>query len=95
MTASELRRVKDMWDMGLPVKQIAYEVGYSNQYIYTIARCNREQFPRRCRAHQSFDEGTKQMWARRVSSGESTIVNAANQCGVSRVTIRKWVRRYA
>jgi transposase-like protein len=95
MTTGELATIKNMWEMGLPVKQIAHAVGYSDHHIYRIAIRNRDMFPYRYKPRKTFGEDAKEMWARRVSSGESTVMNAANQCGVSCATIRKWVRRYA
>lgn len=95
MTTGELATIKNMWDMGLPVKQIAHAVGYSDHHIYRIAIHNRDVFPYRYKPRRTFDEGTKTMWAARVRGGECSYADVARQCGVSEATVYRWVGRYA
>ena len=79
-----------LWNDGVPEKQIAYAIGYSVATVRAYACLHRDKCPYR-RQHVKSD--AKELWVERIKAGRYTVAQAAEALGVSRVAVRRWLRK--
>ena len=89
MTEGELRELDALWEAAMPVKQIAYRMGYCADTIKVTTHKHRERFPKR---RKSFTQGERDQWADRVLSGEMDAADVARRAEVAVSTIHRWAR---
>ena len=90
MTNDELDLMERLWREGMPSKQIARRLGYSDHTVRSRACHDRERFPRRRREPTPAERGT---WVALMLSGDATPADAAAACGVTVECARMWRRK--
>lgn len=89
MTEWELRELDALWEAAMPVKQIAYRMGYCADTIKVTTRKHRERFPKR---RKSFTQGERYALADLYLSGELAAADVARRAEVAVSTIHRWAR---
>lgn len=89
MTNDELARMERMWAEGVPSKEIARELGYSDHTVRARACRDRARFPYRRREPTRVERET---WVALMLSGDATPADAAAACGVTVACARIWRR---
>ena len=90
MTDADLERFELLWNRGIPVKQIASELGYSYQTLNDIAVNYRDRFPYR---RKKVDERKLSLWVDRILAGRAGVAQTARQLGISEETVRIRLRK--
>ena len=81
-----------MWADGVPLKEIASEIGYSFSALNAYACDHRDKFPMR-RVLVPENDGMRARWMLRLSAGRCTVDDVAKALGVSSQTVRRWARK--
>lgn len=94
MTEDELDQAEVLWRRKVPVKEIARQLGYSEQGLQYNLRKNRDRFPPRRVNRIKGIESKLGIWFDRILAGRVTIHDVATKFGVSDESVRKRLRRY-
>lgn len=85
MTTKTLKAAADMWNRGIPPKEIAHTFGMSEWTLWTYIRRHRDLFPNR-RHHSEW-------WGQALASVEGlSSREAAARLGCSYETVCRWRR---
>lgn len=90
MTNDELDLMERLWRAGMPSKQIARLLGYSDHTVRTRASHDRERFPYR---RLTPTPAEREAWVALMLSGDATPAAAAAACGVTVECARIWRRK--
>lgn len=86
MTTKTLKALSEMWNRGIPPKEMAYAFGINEWTLWTYIRRHRDLFPHR-RHHGDW-------WKQALASVEGLPSReAAARLGCSYETVCKWRRR--
>lgn len=89
MTDDELDLMERLWRAGMPSKQIARLLGYSDHTIRARASHDRGRFPYR---RLTPTPAEREAWVALMLSGDATPADAAAACGVTVACARIWRR---
>lgn len=81
-----------MWADGVPLKQIANEIGYSFSALNKYACAHRDKFPMR-KVLVPENDSKRARWMLRLSAGRCTVGEVAEALGVTRRTVLRWIRK--
>ena len=87
MTTKTLKALSEMWNRGIPPKEMAHAFGINEWTLWTYIRRHRDLFPNR-RHHAE--------WWRSTLAGVDGLNGdqAAARLGVSSTTVYKWRKRW-
>lgn len=88
LTPEQLDEMERMWAAGVSAQHIADTLGVTKQQVHTTAMCDRGRFPYR---HRFLSQSVKDEWVDRIIEGKATYKQAAEELGVGRSTVRRWV----
>lgn len=89
MTDDQLDTLELLWRNNIPVKRIAYMMGYCEGTIYHNLKKYRDRFPRR---RHDPNPSHKELMVERVIAGRISIKEAAQKLGIHYEAMRKAVR---
>lgn len=89
MTDQELDLMERLWKRGVSAARIAACLNYSTSAVVVTAMRHRDRFP--MRRGRSTDSETRKFWILKIKSGEVTAEQVANELGLKRHTVMRWV----
>lgn len=91
MTERRILQLSELWNRGVPVKWMARACHYAPTTIYHLACNNRDLFPAR-RPRNAVDASERAVTVAEIRDGKQTILGASKKYGVSRGTVRRWMK---